>query len=256
MKSVELSRQQRVLVNCAPIDLDKVDDRAMRGALFRARGSERFMRQQAFDKALAGIVEAIPIPAEVAEWLSTKDLPTARKWSWKKTSRNPALIAVAVAMIVIAAVFSLQVVERLHEFPGAPTAKKLLTVAASTKSVLLDPMSVDAGTLGDLFFMKHQLEHYDVPADFADFRTIGARVFDDEDGHRVAQIWVVEKKMQFFLFPAERDPKSGAVHGFKGWRTVEQENWSGIVREKDGVCFMACLRGPAKQLSPYIRKAH
>lgn len=255
MKPVELSRQQRVLVNCAPIDLDKIDDRAMRSAVFRARSSEQFLRQQTFDKALVGIVETIPIPTEVSEWFSAKDIAPAKKWNWKKTSRNPALIAVAVAMIVIATVFSSQVLERLHEFPGAPTAKKLLAVAASTKSVLLDPMSVDAGTLGDLFFMKHQLEHYDVPPEFSDFRTIGARVFDDEDGHRVAQIWVVEKKMQFFLFPAERDPKTGTVHGFKGWRSIEQENWSGIVREKDGVCFMAALRGRPNELSPYITKA-
>src|SRR5262249_54445991 len=111
MKSVELSRQQRVLVNCAPIDLERIDDRAMRSAVFRARGSEQFLRQQAFDKALAGIVETIPIPAEVSEWFSTKDIAPVKKWSWKKTSRNPALLAVAVATIVIATVFSLQVVE-------------------------------------------------------------------------------------------------------------------------------------------------
>ena len=116
-------------------------------------------------------------------------------------------------------------------------------------------MSVDAGTLGDLFFMKHQLEHYDVPPEFADFRTIGARVFDDEDGHRVAQIWVVEKKIQFFLFPAERDPKTGAVREFSGWRTVEQESWAGVVREKNGVCFMAALHGRPIDLAPYLPKA-
>jgi hypothetical protein len=164
------------------------------------------------------------------------------------------VIAIAVAMVVIASVFGLQVIGRLREFPGAGTAKKLLTVASSTKSVLLDPMSVDAGTLGDLFFMKHQLEHYDVPPEFADFRTIGARVFDDEDGHRVAQIWVIEKKMQFFLFPVERDPKTGAVREFSGWRNVEQEGWSGVVRERDGVCFMAALRGRPKDLARYLAK--
>ena len=255
MKPAQLSRQQRVLVNCAPIQEEKIDDRAMRSAVFRARGTGDFVRQQAFDKAMAGLVQTIPIPGEVSEWFSAKDLAPAKKWSWQKMSRNPAAIAIAVAMIVIASVFGLQVVGRLREFPGAGTAKKLLTVASSTKSVLLDPMSVDAGTLGDLFFMKHQLEHYDVPSEFADFRTIGARVFDDEDGHRVAQIWVVEKKIQFFLFPAERDPKTGAVREFSGWRTVEQESWAGLVREKNGVCFMAALHGRPKDLAPYLPKA-
>jgi len=255
MKSVELSRHERVLVNCAPIREEKIGDRAMRSAVFRARGSDQFVWQQAFDQAVAGLVQTIPVPSEVSEWFSVKDVAPIKKWSWKKTGRNPAVIAIAASVVVIAAVFAWQVVERLHEFPGAVSAKRLLATASSTKSVLLDPMSVDAGTLGDLFFMKHQLEHYDVPPEFADFRTIGARVFDDEDGRRVAQIWVVEKKMQFFLFPAERDPKTGAVSGFSGWRTVEQEGWAGVVREKDGVCFMAALHGRRKDLAPYLSKA-
>jgi len=255
MKPAELSRHERVLVNCAPIREEKIDDRAMRSAVFRARGSDEYVRQRAFDQALAGLVQTIPVPPEVSEWFSAREVAPVRKWSCKKTWRNPAVMAIVASLIVIAAVFALQLVERLHEFPGAATAKRLLAVASSTKSVLLDPMSVDAGTLGDLFFMKHQLEHYDVPPEFADFRTIGARVFDDEDGHRVAQIWVVEKKIQFFLFPAERDPKTGAVREFSGWRTVEQESWAGVVREKNGVCFMAALHGRPKYLAPYLPKA-
>ena len=59
--------------------------------------------------------------------------------------------------------------------------------------------------------MKYGLEHYDVPAEFADFGTIGCRVFEDDESRRIAQIWVAEKHMQFFLFPAERDSKTGAV---------------------------------------------
>jgi hypothetical protein len=102
--------------------------------------------------------------------------------------------------------------------------------------------------------MKHRLNHYDVPPEFADLQTLGCRVFEDEESHRVAQIWVVEKRMQFFLFPAERDPKSGAVQEFSGWRYVEQEGWTGAVKETNGVCFMAALRGEEKELAAYINK--
>src|SRR3954463_8782345 len=102
--------------------------------------------------------------------------------------------------------------------------------------------------------MKHRLAHYDIPDEFADLKTIGVRVFDDEDARRVAQIWLVEKKMQFFLFPADRDPKTGEVKCFPGWRYVEQECWTGVVQEKGGVLFMAALRGGKKELAPYINK--
>jgi hypothetical protein len=118
---------------------------------------------------------------------------------------------------VIAGVFIFNFVSHLNDFPGSATARKLLGVAASTRPVMLDPVNAEAGTLSDLFFMKHGLEHYDVPEQFADFGTLGCRVFEDDESRRIAQIWVSEKRMQFFLFPAERDSKSGTVLPFASW---------------------------------------
>jgi hypothetical protein len=228
-------------------------DRPMRAVMLRAGKSSEFVNQQNFDRAVAALIRAIPIPPETAEWFST-DLVSPSKWTWKKTVRNPAVLAIGLALIVIAGVLVFQFVARLNDFPGSATARKLLTIAGSTRSVLLDPVNADAGTLSDLFFMKHGLEHYDVPAEFDDFRTIGCRVFDDDESRRIAQIWVAEKRMQFFLFPAERDVKTGAVLKFPGWRYVHQENWIGAVTQHNGVCFMAALRGREKDLAPYIPK--
>jgi hypothetical protein len=160
--------------------------------------------------------------------------------------------AISIAVVVIAGVFVFNFVSHLNDFPGSTTARKLLGIAASTRPVMLDPVSAEAGTLSDLFFMKHGLEHYDVPAEFAEFGTIGCRVFEDDESRRIAQIWVSEKRMQFFLFPAERDIKTGAVHRFPGWRYVHQEGWTGAVTEHSGVCFMAAVRGSDKDLAPYL----
>jgi hypothetical protein len=156
--------------------------------------------------------------------------------------------------VVIAGVFIFNFVSHLNDFPGSATARKLLGVAASTRPVMLDPVSAEAGTLSDLFFMKHGLEHYDVPEQFADFGTIGCRVFEDDESRRIAQIWVSEKRMQFFLFPAERDTKTGTVLGFPGWRYVHQEGWTGAVMEHSGVCFMAAVRGGDNDLQPYLSR--
>ena len=230
-------------------------DRPMRAVMSRAGKSSEFVNQQNFDRAVAALVCAIPIPPETAEWFST-DLISPSKWTWKKTVRNPAVLAIGLALIVIAGVLVFQFVARLNDFPGSATARKLLAIASSTRSVLLDPVNADAGTLSDLFFMKHGLEHYDVPPEFADFRTIGCRVFDDDESRRIAQIWVAERRMQFFLFPAERNAKTGAVLKFPGWRYVHQENWIGAVTQHNGVCFMAALRGREKDLTPYIPKTN
>jgi hypothetical protein len=255
MKTPRLSRRKRALLTCAPIGEERIRDRYMRSAVSRAADSNEFVNQQSFDRAVTALVRIIPIPSETAEWFPTKDLMSGSRWTWKKMVRNPAVLAIGIAVAVIAGVFAFQLFSRLNDFPGSATARKLLTVAGSTRSVMLDPVSADAGTLSDLFFMKHGLEHYDVPPEFADFRTIGCRVFEDDQSQRVAQIWVAEKRMQFFLFPAERDVKTGAVLRFPGWRYVHQESWVGAVTEHNGVCFMAALHGPEKELAPYVPKA-
>jgi hypothetical protein len=253
MKSVSLSRSQRMLVQCAPISEERVKDRAMRAALHRARKSEELAGQRNFDRAVAALVGAIPIPPDITEFVPPETLISPRP-TWKKQVRHPAFLATGIAVAVIAAVSIFQFVERVNRFPGETTARRLLTTASSTHSMMLDPVKADAGSLGDFFFMKHRLAHYDVPPKFADFRTLGCRVFDDEEGQRVAQIWVVEKRMQFFIFPAVRDPKTGKANEFSGWRYVDQERWTGAVKEQNGVCFMAALRGSKRDLEPYISK--
>ena len=255
MKLLSLMRRQRALLNCAPIRADQSVERSMRVAVSRVDGSADFISQQNFDRAVARVVRLIPIPAESAEWFSEKDLIPASRWTWKKMMRNPAVLAISIAVAVIAGVFVFNFFSHLHDFPGSATARKLLGTAASTRPVMLDPVSAEAGTLSDLFFMKHGLEHYDVPAEFADFGTIGCRVFEDDESRRIAQIWVAEKRMQFFLFPAERDSKTGAVLRFPGWRYVHQEGWTGAVTEHSGVCFMAAIRGRDKDLEPYLKPA-
>jgi len=256
MKMLSLMRRQRALLNCAPIGARQSVDRSMRKAISRANGSAEFVNQQNFDRAAARLVRLIPIPAESAEWFSEKDVVPSSRWTWKKMMRNPAVLAISSAVAVIAGVFVFNFLSHLNDFPGSATARKLLGIAASTRPVMLDPVNAEAGTLSDLFFMKHGLERYDVPAEFADFDTIGCRVFEDDESRRIAQIWVAEKRMQFFLFPAERDSKTGAVLRFPGWRFVHQEGWTGTVTEHSGVCFMAAIRGRDKDLKPYLKAAH
>jgi hypothetical protein len=245
------------LARCAPITEKPGTDRAMRVAIQRARRGKKaapFAQQQAFDGAVAKLVRAIPVDAHIAEWFAQESLIPSGKRRWKRILLNPAVLAIALAVAVIGGVFAYRVHEHLRDFPGADRARRLLSVATSTRSVLLDPLQTDAGALSDLFFMKHRLEHYDIPPEFADFRTLGSRVFDDDEVHGVAQIWVVEKRMQFFLFPAEKDPKDGSVTDFSDWRFVELEGWTGAVQQRNGVCFMAAIRGREKDLAPYLEK--
>ena len=253
-----MSRREKMLARFAPITEKHGIERGMRIAILRARKGRHtakdFSVQQAFDKAVAELVQATPVSQEIAEWFRNEKLIPQSKRTWRKTARNPAVLSAALAVAVIVGVIVFIVMERMKEFPGSETARKLLTIASATKAGQLDPVEAEAGSLGDFFFMKYRLEHYDVAPEFAHLRTSACRVFDDDEGHRVAQISIPEKRMQFFLFPAERNAKGAKPVHFSGWRFVEHEGWTAAVQEKDGVCFMAALRGDQQDLAAYLNK--
>ncbi|HMJ04936.1 MAG TPA: hypothetical protein VK474_01645 [Chthoniobacterales bacterium] len=253
-----LSPREQVLARIAPITDKTGTDRRMRAAVLHARrkgpGAVAFGQQQAFDRAVAALVRDIPVSAEISEWFRNEKLIPQKKRGWKKTLLNPVVLSIALALVVIAGVVVFVILERMNEFPGSSTARKMLTVAASMRGVQVDPIATEAGSLSDFFFMKYQLEHYDVPPEFAGRRTAGCRVFDDDEGHRIAQISLEEKRVQFFLFPAERDPKNARALEFSGWRYVENEGWTGAVQVRNGVCFMVALRGQRQDLAAYLAK--
>jgi hypothetical protein len=255
MSMFHLSRRERALVRFAPITEKSDLDRRMRVAVLRARrhktGGPELAQQQTFDKAMAQLVRDIPVSAEIAEWFRNEKLIPQKKRSWKKVARNPVVLTIALAVLVMAGIATMMIMERLNDFPGSGRARKLLTLASTTRGAELDRVQTDAGALSDLFFLKYRLEHYDVPPEFAHVRTAGVRVFHDE-GVPVAQVSVPEKRMQFFLFPAQRDLKSGEPQEFDGWRYLSHDGWSGVVQVRDGVCFMAAVRGDQKELQPYI----
>ena len=249
-----LPRGLRILSDCAPIANAKAPDRRMRTAVSRAKRLEGFAAQQSFDRAVAKLVQATPVSPEIQEWFANEKMAEGAKRNWKKTAFHPAILAIAIALAVIAVVAGIKFDEQMHAFPGAATAKKLLNVAAMTRPSEFEPVQSEAGTLNDLFFMKYRLEHYDVPPEFSQQRTIGVRVFDDDEAGQVAQIGLAEKRMQLFLFPGRRDSKTGKAEDFQGWRYIEQEGWIGAVQARKGVLFMAAVRGTKKDLAPYLTK--
>lgn len=252
-----LSRRKRALLECAPITDAPPNDRAMRSALESARtipeAAASLTTQQRFDQALAALVAKIEVPKAAEEWFVNVALLKGAKRSWKRTARHPAILATALAVLVLAGVSIFFLVERLQEFPGSAMAKKLLVVASNTSKSELEPLHTDAINLGDYFFMKYQLEHFDVPMALADLRATGARVFDDDEGRRVAQVALAESGTQFFLYPADPgESRAGPKKQKPKWRYVENEGWTGAIEERNGVCFMIAMRGAKKDLKPYL----
>src|SRR5437868_12810709 len=98
MKAPRLNRRQRVLVQCAPFNDDRISDRAMRAAVFRVRKTPGFAHQRAFDQAVAALVRAIPVPDPVTAWISKGTFVAPRRRTWRQILFNPVVLAIAIAV--------------------------------------------------------------------------------------------------------------------------------------------------------------
>lgn len=228
----------------------------MRAALENARtipeAAASLTAQQQFDHAMAGLVRKIAIPKAAEEWSLNVALLKGATRSWRKTAQHPAILSIALALLVLAGLGIFFFVERAQEFPGSNTARKLLAVANSTQRSDFEPLNTDAINLGDYFFMKFQLEHIDVPMPLADVRATGARVFEDDDGQRVAQVLLAESGMQFFFYPADKSDAAAPSSEKLRWHFLENEGWSGAVEERSGTCLLVALHGDQKELRAYL----
>ena len=99
--AAQLSRRDKVLIHCAPIRDDHIDDRGLRTAVHHARKTEAFAVQQTFDKAVSALVQAIPIPKEITDWVPTESFIAPPRRTWKKYAQNPVFLATGIAAIVI-----------------------------------------------------------------------------------------------------------------------------------------------------------
>ena len=109
--------KSELLLGCAPITEKPGMDRAMRVAINRIRHSKKaatFGHQQAFDKALAKLVRNIPVDEQLAEWFVKENLVPVIRRGWKKIIRNPVVIAIGIAALVIGGVTAYRVYEKLH----------------------------------------------------------------------------------------------------------------------------------------------
>src|SRR5437868_1132381 len=122
MKTPRLKKRQRLLVQCAPFNEEKISDRAMRAAVFRVKKTEGFAHQRAFDRAVATMVQAIPVPDQVTDWVAKGTFVAPRRRTWRQILFNPVVVAIGIALGVIAGISAFILFERLNEFPGEPTA--------------------------------------------------------------------------------------------------------------------------------------
>ena len=162
------------------------------------------------------------------------------------------LLAVGVGLIATVCMVIFLISDRLNTFDGADRISELLDAANSLTGDEFEAVETKAGDLQDWFFLKHGLEHYAVPKQFASMKTVGCRVFKF-NGATVAQIMAVaDKEVLFYMFPS--DDLGIKVRNGK-WEIVEDDNWVGGVTGVNETCFLVAFKGNKNDMKAFLAKA-
>ena len=169
---------------------------------------------------------------------------------------NPArprtiLLAVGVGLVATICMVVFLISDRLNTFDGADRITELLDTANNLTGDEFEPVATNAGDLEDWFFLKHGLEHYAVPKQFAGVKTVGCRVFKF-NGATVAQIMAVaDREILLYMFPS--DDLGIKVRNGK-WETVEGDSWVGAVTGMNDTCFLVAFKGNKSAMKEFLAR--
>jgi len=162
------------------------------------------------------------------------------------------LFAVGVGLVATICMVIFLISDRMNSFEGADRISELLDSANNLTGDEFEAVETKAGDLQDWFFLKHGLEHYAVPKQFANIKTVGCRVFKF-NGATVAQVMAVtDKELLLYMFPSN----DLGVRTRKGkWEIVEDEKWVGGVTGIKDTCFLVAFKGSKDEMKEFLSNA-
>ena len=159
------------------------------------------------------------------------------------------LFAVGVGLVATVCMVIFLISDRLNSFEGADRISELLDSANDLTGDEFEAVETKAGDLQDWFFLKHGLEHYAVPKQFANIKTVGCRVFKF-NGATVAQIMAVaDKEILLYMFPSN---ELGIKIRKGKWEIVEDERWVGGVTGINNTCFLVAFQGNRDEMKEFL----
>lgn len=193
----------------------------------------------------------VPVGKHTPESAEAKQEEEEQQVQPRGAARRAIFFAVWIGLIATICMVPWVIMDQMNSFTGSDRIVQLLDSANGLKGDEFEPVEATARDLEDWFFLKHGLEHFAVPKEFADTKTIGCRVFKF-NGTNVGQIMAVgDKDMLFYLFPSA----DLGVKVRKGkWAVVDGEKWVGGVTAVQDTCFVVAFQGTQDEMKKYLAK--
>jgi hypothetical protein len=243
--------EQHMQCHCGP-GRENDDSRIRKALKFVAKNGElnaRLERQLELDARALEWIGRIGLPADVEEKFHSMEAPAGPHFSLKRALRQPPVLAVIVALLVMLGWFVYDAVIRAGNFPGRDAVEQMLDATDEMSGTELAPKATEAGLLSDWLFSQYGFENYYLPGELGRLKTAGCRVFK-QNGFPVAQIAIEEH--QSFLFVFDADDFGVKISPPDRWRVFQMDDWSvGILAHED-VCVVIALHGTKGEMRHFL----
>ncbi len=216
--------------------------------------TREFLIQVPFDEAAAPALDWDLPPTVDAKIHEYVDKFSHRKYAKRFTFRDPAMMAVAAAFLVLVALMGWIYLANEGGFAGMNEVKQMVQVGNSAGVTEYDEMDASAETLDDWFTMQG-FDGFRVPEEFADNRVVGARLFTYE-GERVAAAAVPIDERRAFFYSFEAHPFGVSIQPEGKWSFTTFGAKDGNVlaaRQVGSKCFVVTFEGTKPEMEGILR---
>jgi len=253
--------EQLMQCHCGP-ERECEDSKIRKALKFAAQSGElkdKLQRQVELDASALKWISGIGLPADLEETFHAKDQPSKSSFSLKRALRQPPVLAVIIAVLVLIGWFIYSAVIRADNFSGRESVQQMID---TTQQIIdspqdkagpeFDPKATEAGLLGDWLFSQYGFENFYVPAELSHLKTVMCRVFK-QDGFPVAQIAI--EAHQSFLFVFRADDFGVKITPPDRWRIFEMDDWCVGILAHDDVCVLMAFHGTKADMHRFLAGA-
>jgi len=228
-------------------------DRSIRAAMKTAASTPElqaeFHNQLAFDRALAGRLDAI-VPDDLAEPLTEAAARLLTKKHRRLSLRDPAMLSVGLAFLVLIGLGVWIFLGKANSFAGMDEVTEMAQAGDKAQPSEFQELETKAGTLTDWFAMQ-DFDGFAVPPGMENAPVVGVRVFKYEDVP-VATAAVARPRAFFYVFEAQ---PFGISLPEGEWRMLEYGDKTRrtlAIRQIGNMAFVVALRGSKADMQSYL----
>ena len=226
------------------------DNRAVERAVTKARQNPKeaphLATQKAFDEPLHAEVERIIPPGD----LYLPEFKPPPPPALRSLLRQPAMLAIAIALIVVLGVLILFAMHKMDEFPGREWAMELVDTSLGGAGAEFEPVPLKpTGTLADWFLLKGY-DNFVVPPELENAMAVGCRLSRFQ-GLPIAQVALKQRDSVLFVFPETR-PR--LTENSPRWNLYQHGSWAVAVRgtEKNG--YIVAFPGQVEEMGDFLHQ--